>query len=41
METLIIFFIVEIILTPIVWFWINRIDYMDKNHPEYKGEDLI
>jgi hypothetical protein len=41
METLIIFFIIEIIFTPIVLFWINSIDYMDKNHPEYKGEDLI
>jgi hypothetical protein len=21
--------------------WVNGIDYMDKNHPDYKGEDLF
>ena len=21
--------------------WINGIDYMNKNHPDYKGEDLF
>jgi hypothetical protein len=21
--------------------WINAIDYMDKNYPDYKGEDLF
>jgi hypothetical protein len=22
-------------------FWIRRIDYMKKNHPDYKGEDFL
>ena len=21
--------------------WVNGIDYMDKNHPDYKGHDLF
>jgi len=21
--------------------WVNGINYMDKNHPDYKGEDLF
>ena len=21
--------------------WVNGIDYMDKNHPDYKGKDLF
>lgn len=21
--------------------WVKAIDYMDKNHPDYKGEDLF
>ena len=24
-----------------IWLWINAIDYMKENHPDYKGEDLI
>jgi hypothetical protein len=41
MGILILFFIIMVILTPFAWFWIKRIDYMDKNHPDYKGDDLI
>ena len=25
----------------IVWFWVEGIDYMNKNHPDYKGEDFF
>jgi cytochrome c oxidase assembly factor CtaG len=25
----------------IVWRWVIGIDYMHKNHPDYKGEDLF
>lgn len=24
-----------------VYFWVQGIDYMDKNHPDYKGEDFL
>jgi hypothetical protein len=41
MGFLILFFIIAVILVPIVWWWIKGFDYMDKNHPEYKGNDLI
>jgi len=23
------------------WKWIEGIDYMQENHPDYKGEDLV
>lgn len=23
------------------WAWVSGIDYMNKNHPDYKGEDLF
>ena len=23
------------------WSWVNGIDYMQKNHPDYKGEDFL
>jgi hypothetical protein len=25
----------------IVWLWVGGIDYMKKNHPDYKGEDYL
>jgi len=25
----------------ISWRWVEGIDYMQKNHPDYKGEDLF
>ena len=25
----------------IAWLWVRRIDYMEKNHPDYKGEDFL
>ena len=23
------------------WSWVNGIDYMKENHPDYKGDDLF
>ena len=38
-------FIVAIIITSftalISYFWVEGIDYMHKNHPDYKGDDLF
>lgn len=40
----------ELVITIVVAFtvsiamgilWVNGIDYMDKNHPDYKGKDLF
>jgi len=30
-----------IISALIAWRWIVGIDYMQKNHPDYKGEDFL
>ena len=36
-----IFLVTLLVVTPIAIFWVLGIDYMDKNHPDYKGEDLF
>lgn len=28
-------------LAYVVILWVNNIDYMNKNHPEYKGDDFL
>jgi len=35
-----ILFMLAIILS-IAWLWAGGIDYMHKNHPDYKGEDFL
>jgi hypothetical protein len=29
------------ILLSLVWLWAGGIDYMQRNHPNYKGQDLF
>ena len=29
------------ILLSLAWLWAGGIDYMSKNHPDYKGEDFL
>ena len=29
------------IVSSLVWLWVGGIDYMIKNHPNYKGEDFL
>jgi hypothetical protein len=36
-----IYAIVLVLLTVLVWLWVGGIDYMKKNHPDYKGEDFL
>ena len=36
---LIIFIVLS--LTLISWAWVKGIDYMQENHPDYKGEDFL
>lgn len=33
--------IILIVVIPVSLLWVNGIDYMHKNHPDYKGEDLF
>lgn len=33
--------IILIIIIPLAILWVGGIDYMDKNHPDYKGNDLF
>lgn len=33
--------IILVILTPICYLWVSGMDYMDKHHPDYKGNDLF
>lgn len=35
------FGIIFIVLLPITLLWVRGIDYMQTNHPDYKGEDLF
>lgn len=29
------------VLAVVVYFWVQGLDYMQKNHPNYKGEDFL
>jgi len=41
MEHLIVFVVMFIVVVFISWRWVVGIDYMMKNHPDYKGDDLF
>ena len=41
MEYVIVFGVMILIVGFISWRWVVGIDYMQKNHPDYKGEDLF
>jgi hypothetical protein len=41
MKSAIIFLITFAILFIVVYNWVRGIDYMQKNHPDYKGEDFL
>ena len=41
MELAITIIIVSVVSIAVGILWVNRIDYMDKNYPDYKGEDLF
>ena len=41
MELAITIIIVSVVSIAVGILWVNGIDYMDKNHPDYKGEDLF
>jgi hypothetical protein len=35
------FIFILTVLFLVVWAWIEGIDHMHKNHPDYKGDDLF
>ena len=41
MEILILFTFAFVIIGYICVLWVNGFDYMNKNHPDYKGDDLF
>jgi hypothetical protein len=41
MEFLILFGIILLLASPVVWLWVRGFDYMNTNHPDYKGDDLF
>jgi len=41
MKSATIFLVVMAILFIVVYNWVKGIEYMQKNHPDYKGEDLF
>ena len=41
MEYIPIFGLMILVIGFISWRWVVGIDYMQKNHPDYKGDDLF
>ena len=41
MELLALFGLIVLLASPFIWLWIRGFDYMDKHHPDYKGDDLF
>lgn len=41
MGYVIVFGVMILIVGLISWRWVEGIDYMQKNHPDYKGDDLF
>lgn len=41
MEYVIVYGIMFLVIGLISWSWVRGIDYMQKNHPDYKGEDFL
>lgn len=37
----VVFLVMFVVTAVISWFWVRGIDYMQKNHPDCKGEDFL
>jgi hypothetical protein len=37
----VVFLFMFIVVGLVSWSWVEGIDYMHKNHPDYKGDDLF
>lgn len=38
---LVVFLIIFISILPVVYLWVKGIDFMHKNHPDYKADDFL
>jgi len=38
---MVVIIIIVLVVVPVAILWVRGIDYMQKNHPDYKGEDLF
>lgn len=38
---IIIYAVTFTIVASLVWLWVGGMDFMKKNHPDYKGEDFL
>ena len=41
MVGLIVIAAISVIAGVLVFYWVDGIDYMNENHPDYKGEDFL
>lgn len=41
MEYILVFGLMFVVVGFISWRWVEGIDYMQKNHPDYKGDDFL
>ena len=41
MEYFLVFLGMIAVVGVVAWRWVEGIDYMQKNHPDYKGDDLF
>lgn len=38
---LVIFLVICLSISPVVYLWVKGLDYMNKNHPDYKADDFL
>jgi hypothetical protein len=38
---LVVFLVICISISPLIYLWVKGIDYMHRNHPDYKGDDFL
>ena len=38
---LVVFLVICLSLSPVVYLWVKGFDYMNKNHPDYKADDFL
>lgn len=41
MEYIPVFGLMFVVVALVSWSWVRGIDYMQENHPDYKGEDFL
>lgn len=38
---LVVFLVICLSISPVVYLWVKGLDYMNKNHPDYKADDFL